>query len=115
MGYAVDELARADREAARVVMRRLMWNLNDESGGIGWGVPEATGEIMARNPVLAEEYASILISYLREDGNFLEMEPLQCGILWGLHRLNTCRPGISLFYLLASLAHSTHKPFSSRH
>ena len=84
-GYAVDELA---------VMRQLMWNLNDESGGIGWGVPEAMGEIMARNSVLAEEYASLLISYLREDGNFLEMEPLQRGVLGGLHRLSKCRPDL---------------------
>lgn len=24
-------------DSARIVMRRLMWSLNDESGGIGWG------------------------------------------------------------------------------
>ncbi len=95
LGDAVDRLARSDIEAARVVMRRLMWNLNDESGGIGWGMPEAMGEIMARNGVLADEYGLILVSYLREDGNFLEMEGLQCGVLWGLHRLSRFRPDIA--------------------
>jgi DNA-binding GntR family transcriptional regulator len=39
MGMVVSRLADRDMEAARVVMRRLMWNLNDESGGIGWGSP----------------------------------------------------------------------------
>ena len=43
----VSRLADSDMEAARVIMRRLMWNLNDESGGIGWGSPEAMGEILA--------------------------------------------------------------------
>ena len=73
-------------------MRRLMWNLNDESGGIGWGSPEAMGEIMARSPRLAEEYSTILVSYIRPDGNFLEHEILQRGVLWGLGRLAYARP-----------------------
>ena len=74
-------------EAARVIMRRMIWNLNDESGGIGWGMPEAMGEVMAQHQGLAGEYAMMLLSYIREDGNFLEHEPLQRGVLWGLGRL----------------------------
>jgi hypothetical protein len=81
-------------EAARVIMRRLMWNLNDESGGIGWGSPEAMGEILARQEGLATEYAGILISYMREDGNYLENEVLQRGLLWGIGRLSRVRPQI---------------------
>ncbi|OQY57743.1 MAG: hypothetical protein B6245_15420 [Desulfobacteraceae bacterium 4572_88] len=92
MGAVVSDLAKSDMESARVIMRRLMWTLNDESGGIGWGSPEAMGEIMARSEKLAEEYHQILISYIREDGNFLEHEILQRGILWGLGRLAWARP-----------------------
>jgi HEAT repeat protein len=91
-GAVVANLAAEDMESARVVMRRMIWNLNDESGGIGWGVPEAMGEIMARHEGLAGEYANILVSYAREDGNFLEHEPLQRGVLWGLGRLAQVRP-----------------------
>jgi hypothetical protein len=69
-----------------------MWQLNDESGGIGWGCPEAMGEIMARNENLAEEFWCILISYIRPDGNFLEHEALQRGALWGVGRLAHARP-----------------------
>ena len=38
LGAVVSNLASHDMESARIVMRRLIWNLNDESGGIGWGL-----------------------------------------------------------------------------
>jgi hypothetical protein len=94
MGEVVDRLANADMESARVIMRRYMWQLNDESGGIGWGCPEAMGEIMARNKNLAAEFWRILVSYIRPDGNFLELEALQRGVLWGLGRLAHARPSL---------------------
>ena len=92
MGEVVDRLAGTDMESARVIMRRYMWQLNDESGGIGWGCPEAMGEIMARNDNLAGEFWCILISYIRPDGNYLEHEVLQRGVLWGVGRLAHARP-----------------------
>ncbi|MEW6673806.1 MAG: DVU0298 family protein [Thermodesulfobacteriota bacterium] len=92
VGAAVSRLAGTDMESARVVMRRLIWNLNDESGGIGWGAPEAMGEIMARHKGLAREYARILVSYARKDGNYIEIESLQRGVLWGLGRLARAFP-----------------------
>ena len=92
MGEVVDRLANANLESARVIMRRYMWQLNDESGGIGWGCPEAMGEIMARNDNLAEEYWCILISYIQPEGNYLEHEVLQRGVLWGVGRLAQARP-----------------------
>ena len=92
MGAIVAQLADQDMEAARIVLRRLMWNLNDESGGIGWGSPEAMGEILARHKGLAQEYAHILVSYARLDGNYLEHEMLQRGLLWGIGRVAQVRP-----------------------
>jgi hypothetical protein len=92
MGEIVTRLAEEDMESARVIMRRYMWNLNDESGGIGWGCPEAMGDIMARNENLAAEFWCILVSYIRPDGNFLEHVVLQRGALWGVGRLARSRP-----------------------
>jgi hypothetical protein len=92
LGAVVARLADENRESARVVMRRLMWSLNDESGGIGWGAPEAMGEITARHAGMAGEYGHILLSYLAEDGNYLEHEVLQRGALWGCGRLAHARP-----------------------
>ena len=101
LGQAVSKLADQDIEAARVMMRRLMWNLNDESGGIGWGSPEAMGEILAGHEGLAKEYAHILMSYMKEEGNYLELESLQRGLLWGIGR--ACRKRPDLFREAAPL------------
>jgi hypothetical protein len=93
-GFVVDRLAQTDFESARVVMRRFLWSLNDESGGIGWGSPESMAEIMARNEALFREYFHMLLSYTRkdgpelfQDGNFLELPQLQRGVIWGIGRL----------------------------
>jgi hypothetical protein len=93
MGAVIARAAEENMESARVVMRRFIWNLNDESGGIGWGSPESMGEAMALNLSLADQYASILLSYLNPDGNYLEHEDLQPGVLWGVGRLAHARPG----------------------
>jgi len=92
MGIIISDLAASNLESARVVMRRFIWNLNDESGGIGWGCPESMAEAMARHEKLAAEYGCILISYLQPDGNYLEHEGLQRGALWGVGRLAHSRP-----------------------
>lgn len=106
-GSVVSKMADENMESARIVMRRLMWTLNDESGGIGWGSPEAMGEIMACHPRLADEYNRILISYLMEDGNYLELEMLQRGALWAVARLAEVRPD------LCAKAKGLEKPYFS--
>jgi len=84
MGELGQRLAAKKMESARVLMRRIMWNLNDESGGIGWGSPEAMGQILYKSPQLAMEFKSILFSYLDNRGNFIEHAILQRGVLWGI-------------------------------
>ena len=93
-GWVVPNIANEDFESARVIMRRFLWSLNDESGGIGWGAPEAMAEIMVQDERLADEYLHMLISYTRDDGpelfqdgNFLELPMLQRGLLWGIGNL----------------------------
>jgi hypothetical protein len=92
MGEVVSKMAESDIETARIIMRRLMLNLNDESGGIGWGAPEAMGEIMARSEKLAKEYYKILISYTPGGGNYLDFEDLQKDVIAGLKRLSQVHP-----------------------
>ena len=98
MGDAVARIAEGDLEAARIILRRFLWSLNDESGGIGWGAPEAMAECLCRDERLAGEYAHMLVSYMREDGeelcqdgNFIEHPLLQRGVVWGVGRLAGCR------------------------
>jgi hypothetical protein len=78
LGGVMAVLAKEDMEAARIIMRRLMWSLNGESGSISWGGPEAMAEIMANHDGLAEEYAYILVAYMREDGFYSPPEILIC-------------------------------------
>lgn len=92
VGITVSALAEKSLEQARVIMRRLLWSLNDESGGIGWGAPEAMGEIMAENAALAGEYYRILVSYIDENGNPLGNDELERGVMWAIGRLAGKRP-----------------------
>lgn len=92
MGRVVSAMATEKPEKARIIMRRLMWSLNDESGGIGWGAPEAMGEIMARNKTLAREYRNILLSYVNPQGNYLEYDPLRKGADWAIARVKKVYP-----------------------
>jgi hypothetical protein len=94
VGFLVADLAERDLEGARNILRRMMWSLNEGSGGIGWGLPEAMGEILARNEGMAREYAPLLVSYLRPGGNFLDFEPLLRGALWAVARLAESHPRI---------------------
>ncbi len=103
MGWATARLAEEDMEEARIIVRRLLWSLNEESGGIGWGAPEAMAEILCYHEGLAGEYIHMLLSYMRPDGqeahqegNFLEHETLQRGLLWAAGRLAQCRRELAL-------------------
>ena len=96
-GTIVPRLAEERIEEARVIMRRFLWSLNDESGGIGWGAPESLAEVMCHCGQLRREYLHMLISYMCEDGeeffqdgNYLELPMLQRGLLWGIGRLCQC-------------------------
>lgn len=94
LGATVAALAQEDRESARTMVRRLMWSLNDESGGVGWGAPEALGEIMARHEGLACEYVRILTAYMAPGGCYLAFPALQRGLMWAIGRVGQVRPGL---------------------
>jgi len=98
-------------EAARVVLRQCLWRLNEESGGVGWGVPEALAETLSRHRRLATEFHRVLASYVREpacgEGNCLDHVPLRRGVYWGLGRLAQAFPDLlarEIPTLLAGLA-----------
>ncbi len=101
-GLIVPKIAENNMEDGRIVMRRFLWSLNDESGGIGWGAPEAMAAVMAASEPLRKEYLHMLISYMEddgeelfEDGNFLELPMLQRGLLWGMGQLCQAFPDIA--------------------
>ena len=98
LGAVVPELARLNMEEARVVMRRLMWHMNEESGNLGWGIPESMAEILAGSETLAREFDRILFSYARDSGredNYIDYAPLLQWCFWGAGRLAQARPDLA--------------------
>lgn len=87
VGLLVSKVAAKDLEAAKEVVRRLLWSLNEESGSIGWGAPEALAEILARENELAKDFLPIFVSFL-EPAHLLRIPPaIAQGFLWGVFRL----------------------------
>ncbi|MBN2140615.1 MAG: HEAT repeat domain-containing protein [Desulfovibrionaceae bacterium] len=98
-GPTARRLAEGSMEQARVLMRNFMWHMNEESGNLGWGVPESMASAMAAHQGLAREYHSILISYIDaakgRDGNYLDHDQLRRGAYWGVGRLAQAWPGLA--------------------
>lgn len=74
-----------DRRATDLV-RRFVWALNDESGAVPYGVPEAIGEVLAVRPELQEAFLPILCSLLTED-DMSQTGPIERGALWAVGRV----------------------------
>jgi hypothetical protein len=83
IGLASKMLVKTDDEFLRVTMRKLLWSLSDESGGIGWAAPEILGEIVRVDP---EKFSDII--------------PLIAGVYEIEEKV--FRPGV--MYALASIA-----------
>jgi len=73
--------ARQDLEGVREMLRRTLWSMNDESGGLLWHGPQVMGAVLANVPALCREFGPIL-------AGFLEEEPFRVGTRWALWRLS---------------------------
>jgi hypothetical protein len=86
LGVAASRIAEGDPDHVRELLRRLMWLVNDESGGICLRAPEAMAEILRRQPTLYADYIPIvtllLINLAEED-----LERFRAGILRAIGRL----------------------------
>ncbi|UCC79879.1 MAG: hypothetical protein JSW64_00565 [Candidatus Zixiibacteriota bacterium] len=80
-------IAGTDPEKVRRQIRRILWLMNDESGGLCWNGPEAIGEIIYNNPVLIYEYGPIITSFLSE-------EPFEAGTRRAIWRVGSIGPEI---------------------
>jgi hypothetical protein len=85
IGRAASVRARAGLEPVRELLRRTLWLMNDESGGLLWHGPQVLAAVLVNVPALWDEFAVIL-------GSFLEEEPFRVGTRWGLWRLTALRP-----------------------
>lgn len=77
--------AGTEPDRVRRQVSRLLWLMNDESGGLCWNAPEAIGEIIRNVPGLIDEYGQLLPSF------FIE-EPFEAGSRWAVSRVGHLKP-----------------------
>jgi HEAT repeat protein len=82
---AIGALAGVKPEQVRPLVTRLLWTLNDESGGIGWTSAPALGEIGRNAPALLASCVRVVVHYLEDRG-------LLPGVLWAIGRLAPAFP-----------------------
>ncbi len=81
LGVAAAAVAEEDPEFVRGILRRLLWSLNDESGGIGWKSPQALGAVVAARLDLFREFVPLLVSL------FALEETFRPGTLWAVGQI----------------------------
>lgn len=89
-GMLTRKVSERDPEFGRNLIRKLLWNIRDEAGGIGWSSPEILGEIVRNDITGYPEIPVILWSFIDE-------EPLRKGIIWATGRIGEVSPAIMNF------------------
>jgi hypothetical protein len=93
------------KEAVLEYIRNLLWLLNDESGGIGWGAPETIAETIILIPELLQPYGSMMMAHA------LEGPPMLNSGLWAIGRLGKrARESIPLFQDRVFAAFDSREP-----
>ncbi len=72
--------AREDVAIPRETIRKIFWQMGEESGGLCWYGSEAVGEILVEVPELISDFWRILVVYTKE-------EPFERGSFRALYRL----------------------------
>lgn len=94
MGLAAARIADHDPTAVREHLRRLLWLISEESGGICWHAPQALAEIVYHRPALFADYIPIIIHLLLEMAEE-DLAHFRAGLLWAVGRLGElARPHI---------------------
>jgi hypothetical protein len=92
-GRIAKALAKIDHEFLRITIRKLLWSLSDESGGIGWSAPELLGEIVSSDP---EGFADIipLIAEVYD----IEEQTFRPGVVYALTLIAENSPELTACY-----------------
>ena len=87
LGRITSKIYSKDPERVKEILQKLLWSLNDESGFVCWGAPEAIGEIVKDISELKTIYAQFLISFLSHPNVIFNNNALEKGALIGLARI----------------------------
>lgn len=84
MGIFCKEVAQNDPEETMHMVRKLLWYLSEETGGVAWSAPEMLGEVVRNNPKLTAHIAPIV--------THLDEPPFQRGVAWATGRIGELFP-----------------------
>jgi hypothetical protein len=87
VGKVASVFVRSNYDFLRETIRKLLWSLSDESGGIGWAAPEILGEIVSADP----EKMSDIIPLITE-AYYIEEKVFRPGVLYALKRIAETSP-----------------------
>lgn len=97
LGRILSRLYERSPEDARNIVRRFLWHMNEESGNIGWGIPEAFGQTLAQSRPLADQYHTILFSYILNkegDSTWCDHAPLRRSCYTAIDTVLSARPDL---------------------
>ncbi|RJO71513.1 MAG: hypothetical protein C4523_04070 [Myxococcales bacterium] len=80
-----------DPERWRNTLRRLLWHMNEESGGIIWLAPEAAASVLRAAPDLIAEYGNQLLSRYADS-------PFERGVRWAAAYLAPVAPELAMYW-----------------
>jgi len=108
LGVVVADDLIVSRQQATELLRRFLWALNDESGMVPYGIPEAIGEVLAVRPELQGDFLPMLCSLVIDEA-MLQAGGIERGILWALGRVGPpvarCSPEAVGAVRVASMTH----------
>ena len=101
-GIVAGAMADRDAEFVRGHLRRLLWLLSDESGGIGWRAPELIGELLHHRPEQFAEFIPLLVALLDLEAE--DAARFRAGTLWAISRVASVETLHATSLLLAAAA-----------
>ena len=87
IGKIASVYVRSNYDFLRETIRKLLWSLSDESGGIGWSAPEILGEIVSADPVKMADVVPLIV-----DVYSIEEKVFRPGVLYALRRIAETSP-----------------------
>ncbi len=87
IGSIAKVLVKTDYEFLRETVRKLLWTLSDESGGIGWAAPEILGEIVNADPDKFSEIIPLIAEVYD-----VEEQVFRPGVVYALARIAQTAP-----------------------
>jgi hypothetical protein len=104
IGRVAKVLVNTDDEFLRVTIRKLLWSLSDESGGIGWAAPEILGEIVSADPGKFSDIIPLIAEVYE-----IEEIVFRPGVIYALMRIAETAPELVMNYQKIIISSLTDK------